>query len=205
MSVRNFATLAVILLVAAVTFTAGCDTDSNYDERTIVYVSNVNEGYPFIADVINQGDSLYYKDTFVYKYEDDYIVEDWMKVEIHNRPYNSTIDPTTSALGDFLVTGYTVEFVRLDGGPEVVAPFTGEMSLLVPANTIVEAYFLAVPYVAKNTGILLGVQYTTQEIMTNMQVTFHGHEIQTDREIDFSAGVMVNFADWLGKEDPNEH
>ncbi len=205
MSFRKFATLAVISLLAIVILNSGCDTDTQYDERTVVYVSNINDGYPFICDVVNQGDSLYYKDTFIIKYEDDYVVEDRVKVTIHNRPYNSLVDPCNSSLCDFLITGYTVEFVRMDGGPELVAPFTGEMSLLVQANSVVETYILLVPYISKINGLLLGVHYSNLEYMTNAQITFHGHEVQTDRNINYSAGLQVNFLDWMSKTDPNEH
>lgn len=206
MSARKFTVLAVISLALISALAAGCDTDNNYDERTVVYVSNINEGYPYISDVINQGDSIFYSETNIFKLEDDYIIEDWTKVEFHNRPYNQQVDVGTSSLGDFLVTGYTVEFIRLDGDPTpLVQPFSGQMSLHVPANSKVEAVILLVPYAAKNSGILQTVQYSNLEYYTNAQITFYGHEIQTDREIQFSAGLMVNFVDIFTDEDPNEH
>lgn len=206
MFARKCTTLAIVALTAMGLFAAGCDLDNNYDERTVVYVSNINEGYPFLADVINQGDSLYYEDTFIRKVEDDYIVEDWVKVQFHNRPNNGVVDIESSVLGDFLVTGYTVEFTRMDGNTgTLVEPFMGQMSLLVPANTQVEAVILLVPYGAKISGELLTMHYTTQEVYTNATITFTGHEVQTDRVIHFSAGLMVNFVDFLGDEDPNTH
>ena len=206
MFARKCTTLAVVALMAMGVLAAGCDLDNNYDERTVVYVSNINEGYPFLADVINQGDSLYYDETFIYKTEDDYIVEDWVKVQFHNRPNNSVVDIESSVLGDFLVTEYTVEFTRMDGSTAtLVAPFTGQMSLLVPANSQVEAVILLVPYGAKISGELLAMHYTATEVYTNANITFTGHEVQTDREFHFSAGLMVNFVDFLGDEDPNIH
>ncbi|RPJ57457.1 MAG: hypothetical protein EHM12_09140 [Dehalococcoidia bacterium] len=212
MSPRKYMTVAIAALMAMGVLAAGCDLDNNYDERTVVYVSNINDGYPFISDVINQGDSLYYTDTNIFKTEDDYIVEDWVKVQFHNRPYNGVVDIGTGVLGDFLVTGYTVEFTRMDGNAgTLVQEFTGQMSLLVPANSQVEAVILLVPYLSKNTGELETMHYSwtnplaSQEIFTNATITFTGHEVQTDRDIEFSAGLMVNFVDFLGEDDPNEH
>ncbi|MBU8920454.1 MAG: hypothetical protein KOO63_01220 [Bacteroidales bacterium] len=208
MSTRKLTTLAVITMIVIGALSAGCDNDNNYDERTVVYVSNVNEGYPFISDVLNQGDELFIEDDPAngYNIGDDYIIEDWMKVEFHNRPYNSVVDPNASSLGDFLVTSYEVEFTRLDGNlTPVVADFTGLMSLMVPADSKVEAVILIVPYGSKLLPTLSSLQYNAGEVMAHAQITFHGHEIQTERNINFSAGVIVTFADVLTDEDPNDH
>lgn len=206
MSTRKLTTLAVITLIVTGALSAGCDNDNNYDERTVVYVSNINEGYPFLSDVLNQGNEFIDEDTGAYVVNDDYIIEDWMKVEFHNRPYNSVVDPCASSLGDFLVTSYDVEFTRLDGvATPIVQSYTGLMSLMIPANSKVEAVILIVPYAAKLLPALTVLQYNAGEIMAHAQVTFHGHEIQTERNIEFSAGVIVTFADILSDEDPNEH
>lgn len=179
----------------------GCDEDSNYDQRTVVYVSNINEGFPFLSDVRNQGDSLWEKDYSDYKYDDDYWVEDWVTVEFHNRPYSGIVDPNNSSLGDFLLTGYYVEFITLDGSSTPVPPFTGETSILVPANSIVEGAILLVPVYTKRMTPLVDIEYTANEIMTNAHITFYGHEVQTDRDIEFSAGILVNFADILDEDE----
>ena len=206
MSTRKLTTLAVITMIVIGALGAGCDNDNAYDERTVVYVSNINEGFPFISDVLNQGQKLLDEDTGTYDTSDDYIIEDWMKVEFHNRPYNSVIDPNASSLGDFLVTSYDVVFTRLDGSATaIVENFTGLMSLMVPADSKVEAVILIVPYAAKLLPTLVGLQYNAGEVMAHAQVTFHGHEVQTDRDIQFSAGVIVTFADIITDEDPNEH
>ncbi len=202
MFVKKISILAVAIFVSTAVFMTGCDDDSVYDQRTVVYVSNINEGQPYMSDVLNQGDSLYYTDTFILKLEDDYIQEDRIMIEFHNRPYNNTLTTPTTSLGDFMVTGYTVEFETLDGSPSPVEAFTGEMNLVVPTNTKVEAYITIVPFYNKANGTTLwGLQYTQQEIMTNAHITFHGHEIQTERNIDFPAGVFVEFADPLVVED----
>ena len=197
MSVRKMSLVAAVMLIVGAAVMIGCDSKpDNYTTRTIVYVSYINEGMPFMCDVLYQGDSLYYEDTFILKLEDDFITEDRVKVLVHNRPYNALIEPQLS-LGDFLVTGYTVEFVSTDGGPTPLPPFTGNTSVLVPANEMVEFWIVIVPFDAKTVDPLLSMQYTNQEIYSNARIIFTGHEIQTSREISFEAGLHVNFADPL--------
>ena len=195
-------TFVTVLIVGALL--VGCDEDSNYDQRTVVYVSNINDGFPVLSDVRNQGDSLYERDGTTFKMDDDFWVEDWVTVEFHNRPYNSVVDPNSSSLGDFLFTSYDVEFIRTDGGVTPVQPFTGETSILVPANSMVEGGILLVPVYAKRMSPLVDLEYTADEIMTNAHITFHGHEVQTDREVHFSAGILVNFADILNEDEQDK-
>jgi len=197
MSVKKLAALAATALLV-IGMVGGCDDDTSYDQRTVIYVSNINEGSPYLSDVLNQGDSLYYNKTVILKREDDYIEEDRIKVEFHNRPYNSQQNPTIGSLGDFLVTGYRIEFVRDDGGPTPVEAFEGNMQLLVPANSMVEGIITLVPFYNKAAGTMLAaMQYTALEIMTNAHITFRGHEVQTDRNIEFSCALFVEFADPL--------
>jgi hypothetical protein len=178
----------------------GCDEDSNYDQRTVVYVSNINEGFPYLSDVRNQGDSLWERDYSDYKRDDDYWEEDWIIVEFHNRPYSGIVDPNNGSLGDFLLTSYDIAFITMDGSATPVPPFTGETSILVPANSRVEGAILLVPVYTKLMPPLVNLEYTANEIMTNAHITFHGHEVQTDRDIEFSAGILVNFADILDED-----
>lgn len=201
MSVKKCTAFTFVTALIIGALLVGCDEDSNYDQRTIVYISNINEGFPVLSDVRNQGDSLYERDGVTWKRDDDYWVEDWVTVEFHNRPYSSIVDPCNSSLGDFLVTSYDVEFITMDGTPTPVPPFTGETSVLVPANSLVEAAILLVPVAAKQVSPLVDLEYTANEIMTNVHITFHGHEIQTDREVHFPAGVVVNFADILNEDE----
>ncbi len=197
MSVRKMSLVAVVMLMVGTIVMVGCDNKPyNYTTRTIVYVSYINDGMPYLCDVLSQGDSLYYQDTFVLKLEDDFITEDRVSVLFHNRPYSSLIEPG-GALGDFLVTGYTVEFLPTAGGAVPLPPFTGNTSVLVPANEMVEAYIVLVPFDAKTVDPLIAMQYTNMEIYTNANITFRGHEIQTSREVTFQAGLHVNFADPL--------
>jgi hypothetical protein len=197
MSVRKMSLVAVVMLMVGATVMVGCDSKpDNYTTRTIVYVSYINDGMPYLCDILNQGDSLYYSDTSTPKLVDDFITEDRVNVIFHNRPYSGLVEPG-SALGDFLVTGYTVEFLPTDGGSVPLPPFTGNTSVLIPENELVEAWIVLVPFAAKTVDPLFAMQYTNDEIYTNARITFRGHEIQTDREITFEAGLHVNFADPL--------
>ncbi len=203
MSVKRFSLLIALSIMAFGFILIGCDADSSYDQRTVVYVSNVNEGGPYTSDVLNQGDSLYYAETTTIKYVDDYIEEDWVTVEFSNRPYNGILDVESGAHGDFLVTSYDVEYVAAEGAPTPVASFTGETSVLVPANSSVEAAVMLVPFRDKNRSPLIDIQYTSSEILANAQITFHGHEIQSGYDISFQCGLFVGFADLLNEEDQN--
>ncbi len=197
MSVRKMSLFAVVMLMVGAIIMVGCDNKpDNYTTRTIVYVSYMNDGMPYLCDVLSQGDSLYYQDTEDYKFTDDFITEDRVKVIFHNRPYSGLLEPGGS-LGDFLVTGYTVEFTSTDGNPTPLPPFTGNTSVLIPENEMIEAWIVIVPFDAKTVDPLVSMQYTNLEIYTNATVTFRGHEIQTDREITFTAGLHVNFGDPL--------
>lgn len=174
-----------------------CTDETNYDQRTVVYVASMNDDAPFLCDVLNQGDSLYERDGVTYKTDDDYISEDHIKVVFHNKPYNGILDPENGSLGDFLVTDYDVAFTPLGSDPVPVPAFSGKTSILVPAGELVEGYILLVPFGAKNVDPLSGIMYTATEIMTIATVTFRGHEIMTDREVSFGSGITVNFADPL--------
>jgi hypothetical protein len=197
MSVRKMSVVAAAMIILGAAVMTGCDSKpDNYTTRTIVYVSYMNEGMPFLCDILNQGDSLYYEETFTLKLEDDFITEDRVKVVFHNRPYNNLIEPNLS-LGDFLVTSYTVEFVPTDGSTVPVQAFTGNTSILIPANEMVEAWIVIVPLDAKTVDPLVSMQYTNSEIYSNARITFTGHEVQTSREISFESGLHVNFADPL--------
>jgi hypothetical protein len=197
MSVRKMSLVAAVMIIVGAAVMVGCDNKpDNYKSRTIVYVSYINDGMPYLCDVLEQGDSLYYEETFILKLEDDYITEDRVKVTIANRPYDGLVEPALS-LGDFLVTSYTVEFVTTDGSPTPLPPFTGNTSVLVPSDEMVEAWIVLVPFAAKTVDPLLSMEYTNQEIYANAKITFSGHEVQTNREITFEAGLHVNFADPL--------
>lgn len=196
MSAKKISIFTLISLIAFGIFLLGCDEDSNYDQRTVVYVSNVNDGAPFISDVLNQGDSLWTEDYSDFNRNDDYIEEDYLKIEFHNRPYSSVVDVSGSSLGDFLLTSYDVEFIRYDGGTVPVRPFRGQTSILVPGNSKVEALILLVPFGDKQISPLADIQYVWDvEILTFARITFQGHEVQSEREIEFTANVTVNFGD----------
>lgn len=197
MSVKKMSLVAAVMLIVGTAVMVGCDNKpDNFSTRTIVYVSYMNDGMPYFCDVLEQGDSLYYEDTSVLKLEDDYIREDRVKVVFHNRPYSGLIEPNLS-LGDFLVQSYTVEFASTDGNPTPLTAFTGNTSVLIPANEMVEAWIVLVPFDAKTVDPLVSMTYSNLEIYSNATITFKGVEVQTSREIKFEAGLHVNFADPL--------
>ena len=194
--VKVLAFASALVLVAIL---LGCSEDSNYDQRTVVYVSSLNGDRPFICDVLCQGDSIYNADGLTFKIIDDYITEDYILVGFTNKPYSSIVDPADGSLGDFLVTGYDVEFIPYGGDTLPVRPFSGTTSILVPAGESVEAYILIVPFVEKTVQPLFGLRYQTSgvEIMARAHIMFHGEEIQGGTKVDFETNLTVNFADPL--------
>jgi len=187
--------LASALLLVAVIL--GCSEDSNYDQRTVVYVGGLNGDSPYLCDVLSQGDSLYMEDLVTYKTSDDFITEDRVEVVFYNKPYTTVVEPGTGSLGDFLVTGYDVEFIPLDGTDTPVAAFSGSTSILVPESESVAGSILLVPFSAKNIDPLDSMKYSPLEIMARAHFTFHGHYLQTDTQVEFEANLTVNFADPL--------
>jgi hypothetical protein len=199
---KSLTAFALISVVCVWFLVIGCDEDSNYDERTVVYVASINDNIPFLSDVLDQGDSVYTKDHSSYLIYDDFVAEDYVKVQFHNKPYNSVLNVDCgTSLGDFLVTDYTVEFINMTGGASPVAPIVGKTSILVPANTFVEGYILLVPFAAKLIPPLSDLVYTNNSIPAMANINFSGHEVQTDNVVEFSCGLTVNFADPLIVED----
>jgi hypothetical protein len=192
-----FISFAALFMVLAIIMS--CSEDTSYDQRTVVYVSSISHDRPFICDVLCQGDSVFNSDGVSFKFSDDFITEDYMAVEFTNKPYSSIIDPVEGSLGQFLVTGYDVEFIPYGGAAVPVAPFSGSTSILVPAGESVEAYILIVPFEAKAVQPLYGLGYQVDglEILTRAHITFHGEEVQGGNKVDFEANVSVSFADPL--------
>jgi hypothetical protein len=195
-----FGTRKVVIFVFALLLAAvilSCSEDSNYDQRTVVYVGSINGDKPFLSDVLSQGDSIYNADMITYKTIDDGVREDWIAITFYNKPYSTVIEPGTGSLGDFLVTGYDVSFVAFGGAETPVEPFSGSTSILVPQSGSVTGQILLVPFSAKNTDPLDSMKYTSLEIMARAHFIFHGHYVQTTTQVDFEADVTVNFADPL--------
>lgn len=190
-------TFASLFMLVAVIMS--CSEDTNYDQRTVVYVSSISHDRPFICDVLCQGDSVFNSDGVSFKFSDDYISEDFMAVEFTNKPYNSIVDVGEGSLGQFLVTGYDVEFIPYGGATVPLPPFSGTTSILVPAGESVEAYILIVPFQAKAVQPLIGLAYQADdlEILARAHITFHGEEVQGGNKVDFEASVSVSFADPL--------
>lgn len=193
------ALLASALILGALAL--GCSEKSNFDQRTVVFVSSINDNKPFLCDVLNQGDSLYEADRVTFKRSDDFVAEDVIAVVIHNKPYNSIVDPEKGALGNVLVTGYDVVFTPIGGAPMPVQPFSGKTSVLVPSGQDVTVDVLICPFAAKLVSPLVDLQYSPNEIMSFAHVVFHAEEVQTSRTFTFDATFTVNFADPLNSKD----
>ena len=95
-------------------FLASCNNDSEQN-RAVVTVASINDNAPFLSDVLDQGDTLYYAGTTIEYVDDDFVVEDLVEVIFQNQPYNMfTLTGTNLPLSDFLVTRYRVQWRRTD-------------------------------------------------------------------------------------------
>jgi hypothetical protein len=196
---RKLTAFLVVIGIFAV-FVASCDNESE-ENRAVVIVSSINENLPFFSDVLEQGDTVYV--AGIPYTVDDFISEDYILVTFYNRPYNNfTTTGPGDPLSDFLITRYTVDWRRVDGGdPAELLSIEGATSIQVPSNTFVSAAVLLVPFQAKNSPALQALQYSPGEILAIAHITFWGHEVGTNREWSLAAEITVNFGDWIIETD----
>ena len=190
--------VAFSLVVGLIAVIAGSCENESENNRAVVIVSSINENVPFFSDVLEQGDTVLVGGS--YYTVDDFITEDYVLVTFYNRPYN---DFTTTApgkpLSDFIITRYRVEWrLATDSSGPVPSMYEGATSIQVPANTLVSAAVLLVPFQLKSeTGIFFPYWYSNDEILSIAHLTFWGHEVGSDREWSLAAELSVNFGDWI--------
>ena len=200
--------LVVTFIISALfVISVGCDNDPE-QMRSVVTVSSLNANAPLLSDVLEQGDSTFDDRGFPVM-SDDYIAEDWIPVTFFNRPYNEVVTTAPgSPHGDFLITRYTVRWVRTDGGSPALPDFTAGLGVLVPMGETVEALIQLVTYENKTESYIFNLCYLPapppagygctdagNEIFMTAFITFYGHELGTDRETSIEAMLGVAFVD----------
>lgn len=190
----------------------GCDaTDlENESNRSVVVVSSINEGAPFFADVLDQGDTLY-TSAGTYFAQDDFIVEDIVEVKFFNRPYDqSIVTGPGNPYGDFLVTSYNIEWTVLANNS--ITTFNVPPTIEAATNIIVQSgsegggFILLVPYSHKRyTNVwnlrLVPAGGSEGEIITRARITFRGHEVGTDHKILIPVDLTVSWGDIVETEE----
>ena len=190
--------VAFSLVVGLIAVIAGSCENESENNRAVVIVSSINENVPFFSDVLEQGDTVLVGGS--YYTVDDFITEDYVLVTFYNRPYNDfTTTGPAKPLSDFLITRYRVEWrLATDSSGPVPSMYEGATSIQVPANTLVSAAVLLVPFQLKSeTGIFFPYWYSNDEILSIAHLTFWGHEVGSDREWSLAAELSVNFGDWI--------
>lgn len=197
--IKRLLALTVALVVGVGLF-AGCD-DTPEAERSVVFVANVNEGAPVIADVLEQGEDLALL-------SDDFIAPDWILFQFGNRPYNDVIFTAPGfPHGDFIITRYDITWTRVDGGSPALPPYSGNTNIRVGSGELVEAAILLVNFNNKLEPMMTALQYgaaTPVEILMRADIVFTGHEAGTDRETQIQSSLSVSFADLVIETDKKE-
>ena len=158
-----------------------------------------NENSSLISDVLEQGEDL----TIT---TDDWIGPEVVSVVFYNRPYNNIVlTKPDEPHGEYIVTRYTVDWVRTDGGSPALPRYEGGLGIGVPTGEDIEGMITLVTFENKSTSPLAdiaagGVNEFT-EIRMNATVTFYGHEAGTTRETAIEASLGVLFVDMFVESD----
>jgi hypothetical protein len=197
MSKKMMVLIAVLAALSA--FVVSCSDNDPEENRSVMTVLSFNENSSLISDVLEQGDDL----TIT---TDDWIGPEVVPVVFYNRPYNTMVvtrpdDPH----GEFIITRYTVDWVRTDGGTPALPRYEGGLGISVPTGEDVEGMITLVTFENKSTPPLSDIaaggpnQFT--EIRMTANVTFYGHEAGTDRETAINTSLAVLFVDLFVESD----
>ncbi len=171
-----------VLAGAAVSVIAGCDAEPE-QQRSVVTVMSLNCNEPGFADT--QNDSLGYADT-------------WAAAIFQNRPYDpaSFTQPGTP-YGDFLITGYQIDWVSINGGP-VLPPRQEATSFSIPSGEIAGSNIRLVSLQEK---IIADTTWPLPVIVL-ANITFVGHETGTTRDVTVQASITMEFANYSPDPEP---
>lgn len=200
---KHIIAFAAISLVFGIV--AGCSTDHK-TQRSLLTVDQVNSGAPVISDVFDQGDSLFDLAGALVDRDDLGIVPDFILFVFSNKASSSIVQPQEGGtFGDYIIERYEIIWRRLDGGP-VPPPSIEQFSLRVGTADVAAAYLRLVSYTTKNHPVLSDiVRYTNTPgpnagaiILMIADMTFYGHESDSDKETSFQTSVTIEFLDHTG-------
>lgn len=173
-------TILTALLTALAIVVIGCGSDDPQQNRSVIYIESLNNNVaPVVSDIITNGT----------------VYPDAVDVVFRNRPYSRIIvTAPDEPYGYFEFTSYTVEWSRPDGGP-VPASYTAGMGLSVPSGYNAESNITIVTWEMKANPPLSTIPANT-EVNANARITFVGHEVGSDKDIEVVANIGVIFADF---------
>jgi len=179
----------VAAVAVAVAILVSCDNDPEQN-RSVMSVASINENSPLFSDVLDTSDSLA-----------PAIYPDVVPVVFYNRPYNGIISTAPGTpYGDFIITRYTIEWTRTDGGSPPLPPLDMGVNIQVPSEEFVEGDIVIVTHENKATTPLWDLVGANQQISMNAHIIFYGHELGTDRETTIESNLGVLFADLANKK-----
>lgn len=185
--------LTVGLGVAAVAGFTGCADDDEKGARSITSIFSLNDNLPLASDVYHQGQNK--TDP-----SDDYIPEDYLKVQVTSRPHDDalSLDPG-KPFGTVRFHTYSLDFADndLDGdGVDDLTDFINfPMNLVVPIGQIGTAYVLAVPAAWKTQNALAPL-YSGGAYFTTATLTMTGTEETSNETITLAGAVVIGFANY---------
>lgn len=180
--VKRNITLAVLVAVAL----AGVACDDPAEEgRMIVDIQEINGGMPVQSDV------LY--DDLSDPADVPYIPEDLIPIVLSARPYNDFITGNTHH--QIIVEQYTVTWTRTDGGAGTLPTRTEASHIVIGVGGETEAAIRLTTWADKAGPVLSPLIATSNTVLMRADIAFEGREMGTEKDVQFSASISVNFAD----------
>lgn len=182
--------LMTTLVVVAL---AGCSNhDGNEWERLVCEVESINGGTPLLSAYADVGND----DTA--GTADDILTVDWVPVVFRARPYSAAIYlPEDGVQSWFHVTSYDLTWHPVAAAPAGLTDHNitgGLCDVIVPNGDNAVVSVLIADRVMKEEPWFLDLVTTAGYSFTaNCELTFHGHESGSTREVEISSGFVVTF------------
>ena len=176
MSKRSIALLTVALLAMA-----ACD-DAPESGRTVVSISNFNQGAPVQSDVVVDNGT-----------DPAYVAEDIVPAVFVARPYNELVTGTSHS--QVVIESYHIDWTRTDGGTGALASRDEASSIYITVGEDTDALIRLVTWGDKSGPVLSGLIGSPNQVSMRADITFQGREVGTTEEFEIKTSVSVNFSD----------
>lgn len=181
MSKRSIALVAVALLAMA-----ACD-DAPESGRTVVSISNFNQGAPVQSDVVVDNGT-----------DPAYVAEDIVPATFVARPYNDLVTGTSHS--QVVIASYHIVWTRTDGGTGALPARDEASAIYITVGEDTDALIRLVTWGDKNNAVLSGLIGSPNQVGMRADITFHGREVGTDEEVELQTSVSVNFSDAINTQ-----
>lgn len=170
---RILATFGSALFAAVVL--AGCSGDDAVRSR--LWVAEINENEALTSDVVASSGTVF---------------EDEVIVLINNDPRPGSNLSPGGPYSFFTIDRYEIEFEA----EEEIPPVSGGLGWTVETGTQFEGALTVVPAQHKLEPPLIGLATMAAELQSTANITFYGHEADSDHELVFTTRLQINFANW---------